>query len=137
MFSEVLEHLICQHHPYFIFDEIHRVLKKSGYFVFTTPNFTSISKRFWVLLGFNPSLWEMNGKRTYVNHIREYTPKELEYILKLTGFEVTYQKFSQQIPATKTMKQKLFSIPFKILEKICSQFRNTTIIIARKIDFEK
>lgn len=132
LFMEVLEHLICPHPPYVIFDEINRILKDDGILIFSTPNFADIRKRISALLGKNPTYWNKNHPKTHMQHIREYTVKELKQILELCNFKIIKCIFTTQQPALKGIRRKILDFPYQILEKIYPKFRNTIIIRAKK-----
>jgi len=51
--GEIIEHLIDTDH---FLDEIHRVLKKSGSLVLTTPNLCNLENRLRILMGLYPIL---------------------------------------------------------------------------------
>jgi len=87
-FLEVLEHLITSHPPWQLFREINRVLKKGGYLILSTPNIAELIKRIRLLFGKHPVPRLKNESEFYVGHYREYTLKELLYILDETGFKV-------------------------------------------------
>ena len=132
VFTEVLEHLICLHPPYTLFDEINRVMKEQAYLIFSTPNFCSIQNRITMLLGSNPSYWPKLKAREPVSHIREYTKKELIYILEECGFKISDIIFSDQRPPPKGFKNKLYRFPFQAMETFYPPFRNTILNKAQK-----
>ena len=132
LFMEVLEHLICTHPPYFIFDEIYRIMNEKAYLIFSTPNFCSIHNRISMLFGSNPSYWPKSKKREPVQHIREYTKKELVDILKESNFKILDIILTQQSPPPKSVKAKGIRLPFHVAENIYPLFRNTIMIKAQK-----
>jgi len=84
VFTEVMEHL----HPYrtnFFMSEINRVMSKGGLLYLTTPNLASLSRRFRLLFGREP---------TPVFHTKEHTLKEVCHILKENGFDVVMRGYS-------------------------------------------
>ncbi|MDA4122216.1 MAG: class I SAM-dependent methyltransferase [Thaumarchaeota archaeon] len=84
VFTEVIEHL----HPYrtnFFMSEINRVLSKGGLLYLTTPNLASLSRRFRLLFGKEP---------TPVFHTKEHTLKWVCSILSENGFEVLTRGYS-------------------------------------------
>lgn len=84
VFTEVMEHL----HPYrtnFFMSEINRVLSKGGLLYLTTPNLASLSRRFRLLFGKEP---------TPVFHTKEHTLQAVCRILKENGFDVATRGYS-------------------------------------------
>lgn len=88
---ELLEHLTAD--PLHMMSEINRILKPGGHLVLTTPNLASLRSIAGILQGYHPQLFSAyirprNGV-VDARHAREYTPKELGYLLEDSGFEVT------------------------------------------------
>lgn len=82
IFSEVLEHL--NFHPGQVFSEIARVLKKNGVIIITTPNLTRLNNI--VKLIFNQSInAELDKGFHEGTHYREYTSKEIVYLMSQAG----------------------------------------------------
>jgi 2-polyprenyl-3-methyl-5-hydroxy-6-metoxy-1,4-benzoquinol methylase len=82
--SEVIEHL----NPYYVthtLAEINRVLKPKGILIVTTPNLAALTHRLMLLLGISP---------IPKYHVREYTKKEIEKLLKSHGFRILLSKYS-------------------------------------------
>jgi SAM-dependent methyltransferase len=90
---EVVEHLP---NPYFLIQEIKRILKPGGVLVLSTPNILNIKSRFRFFFEGaydffrEPPLDQVNNpKETGFNlHIAPYRYHELEYLLKANGFQV-------------------------------------------------
>lgn len=72
--GEVIEHIFDT--DYFL-REIHRVLKKRGIFIVTTPNLASITNRLFLLFGKYPRFVEYRVSKESAGHIRYYTFKKL------------------------------------------------------------
>ena len=82
---ELLEHLIFN--PMHLLSEVHRVLKRSGRFILTTPNVIKIGNIVKLLRSEN--IYDSYfADSTYARHTREYTPQEVEHLLAFTGFAV-------------------------------------------------
>ncbi len=135
-FMEVLEHLITRHPPYYIFKEIRRVLKSNGWLVMSTPNALCISNRLTCLLGIRPpsiSYTFFNSEigrgenLPYIDHLREYSVKELVYILTKMKYNIVDIIFTNQSPPSRD----LFGSFCKVLAKLYPNFRNTIIIRSR------
>jgi len=80
IFSEVIEHLFF---PDKALKEIYRILRKDGFLIITTPNISTLQTRLQFLISGN--LPELDPKG---NHIRFFTKKTLENMLKENGFVV-------------------------------------------------
>jgi len=74
---EVIEHI---KEPSNMLREVHRVLKKDGYFIISTPNIAWWYLRLKLLFG----IWGILDP----DHIRFFTPKSLKECLKFFGFKV-------------------------------------------------
>jgi glycosyltransferase involved in cell wall biosynthesis len=89
---ELLEHLPSD--PMHLMSEINRILRPSGHIVLTTPNIASLRALAGILQGFHPMLFpayirpNLSGE-TDARHAREYTPREIEDLLRNAGFEIT------------------------------------------------
>lgn len=67
--------------------EIHRVIKKHGLFVLSTPNLASLGRRLMLLAGKNPYV-ENFLYPTDAGHVKHYVRKDLKYLLTKNGFKV-------------------------------------------------
>ena len=73
--------------------EAKRVLRHGGAMIITTPNLAALHNRLLLLFGgsvhhsitdwFHSPAWK---HPTFTGHIREYTPREMSYMLKKSGF---------------------------------------------------
>jgi glycosyltransferase involved in cell wall biosynthesis/SAM-dependent methyltransferase len=89
---ELLEHLPAD--PMHMMTEIHRILKRGGRLVLTTPNIASLRAIAGILQGFHPALFPAyirpnQSGAVDARHNREYTPGEIRALLENSGFEVT------------------------------------------------
>ncbi|MBI4538212.1 MAG: class I SAM-dependent methyltransferase [Gemmatimonadetes bacterium] len=87
-FYDVIEHLPGS--PRSVLEEIFRVLRPGGYLALTTPNVGNLRSRVRLLLGQTPhfpiEIWHESDP--YYGHIREYTPREVAYMLERAGFRL-------------------------------------------------
>lgn len=80
---EILEHLLED--PTHMLCEIHRVLKRDGCLVLTTPNVKSMANTLKLLFGLNV-YGKYSGYGPYGRHNREYLPGEVRGLLEACGF---------------------------------------------------
>jgi len=81
---EVIEHLLDN--EVFV-EEIHRVLKKNGYLVLSTPNLASLTNRLRLLFGKYPKYMSTTWK-TQDYHAHLYTPELMKTQLEKAGFRI-------------------------------------------------
>lgn len=93
MLSEILEHLVPAHIPQ-VLSEAHRITKRNGKVVITTPNISSLLKRLNLLRGKNPLSLDFSNNRGVFGHIREYTQHEIIEILEKEFFILRKGYFS-------------------------------------------
>src|SRR2546425_190355 len=87
LFSELIEHLGLN--PVWALSEIHRVLKKDGHVVITTPNALSLERLASYLTGGSEMVDKYMPLRGYgTRHNREYKPAEMRELLESTGFDI-------------------------------------------------
>lgn len=85
IFTEIIEHLLFS--PTHALYEIHRVLKKDGILIITSPNAISLVKLLkW--LKRNNIFDQISLDDIYGRHNREYTKKELEDLLNSCNFKI-------------------------------------------------
>lgn len=89
IFSEIFEHLYVN--PLRAIEEIHRVLKPGGFIYLTTPN--ALGLRRLVRTAQRGTLADdaynmLKGIKAggVIGHYREYTPREIDRIIRMTGF---------------------------------------------------
>jgi SAM-dependent methyltransferase len=101
---EVIEHLCAD--PMFMLAEVNRVLKPGGRLLLTTPNIASLASVYSLLWGRHPAV----GRQTYGpgitdRHNREYTPQEVELLLRAAGINVerldTFDPVPPSAPVTR------------------------------------
>jgi len=61
-------------------------LRKKGILITTTPNIASLFRRLKLLLGKQP---------VYKYHVKEYTKREVEELLRQQGFEIMISRYSE------------------------------------------
>ena len=90
---DVIEHLIPWQVP-LLLAEIQRCLKPEGIFILSTPNLCRTSNIIRFLAGrmINPPMVPEKFGTTF-DHIREYTPGEIKFILKNSGFQILKTDF--------------------------------------------
>jgi len=115
LMSEVIEHLVD---PYFALREIHRVLKKAGILIITTPNSSFITRRLRYLLG------KTCTETQNFSHLRFYNEKLLKKIVQEVNYDIV------------DLKGYLFN-PFNLnkgfkLDILKNLFSENFILIAQK-----
>jgi glycosyltransferase involved in cell wall biosynthesis/SAM-dependent methyltransferase len=89
---ELLEHLAGD--PMHMMMEINRILRTGGHLVLTTPNIASLRAIAGILQGFHPMLFPAyirprDSGEVDARHNREYTAREIQALLEVSGFDVT------------------------------------------------
>lgn len=126
--GEMIEHLLKT--DYFI-NECHRILRKNGCLILTTPNLCSLKNSFLVILGRQPIGVDYsldNG----VGHVRAFSPAAMREILKRGNFQIEILK-SDRVPLPFAPPNSDFFL--KIEQKLADLFRrwgNILIVKARK-----
>lgn len=94
---DVIEHLPVS--PRKLLTDIYGVLRPGGHLVLTTPNLANLRARLRLLAGqtihFPIDAWFDN--ESFYGHIREYTPRELRYMLESVGFRLQRVRLSNSL----------------------------------------
>ena len=104
--GEIIEHLIDTDH---FLDEIHRVLKKSGSLVLTTPNLCNIENRLRILIGRYPIFVDYTSRGD--NHLRVYNKRAIVRQIRERKFEIV-QVTGSFVPAVSYSLLKNLSTRF-------------------------
>lgn len=141
--NEVIEHL--PYSPIPALREIHRILKKDGHLMITTPNIARSINRAKLLLGKNimyPTsvFYENNGEgnNIYHRHNREYTLEELGELFKHVSFSIVQKKyFISYTPFRKraisdSLLLKLGKFANYLLMEAIPPLRDTLFVLGRK-----
>jgi ubiquinone/menaquinone biosynthesis C-methylase UbiE len=95
--NQVLEHVI---YPEKCLHECHRILKKSGDLILTTPNLASWQNRLLLLFGYQPSNYTVSSefknlglpkflkRENIYDHPRVFNVRALRELFEKTGFEI-------------------------------------------------
>lgn len=104
---ELIEHLLVD--PVQMLSEIHRVLKKDGLLVMTTPNVLRNDNLVSLLKGEN-IYQKYSGFGLHGGHHHEYTPMEMKVLLEATGFHIDLLETRDLHPVEKGFRRKLFGL---------------------------
>ena len=126
LLAETLEHF--NFHPKKVFVEAFRILKPKGKFIITTPNLLRLNNRIKCLFGksINDDIEKDYGPGS---HYREYSSKEIKYLLKAVGFKdikIQYADFNYP------NRSKLDKIVNRIIGSIFPFLRPNIVVIATK-----
>jgi len=88
---ELIEHLF--HDPMHLMSEVNRILKPGGHLVLTTPNLAALRGISAILQGYHPGFFHAYIRpaaegETDARHNREYTPREIHWLLENSGFSI-------------------------------------------------
>ena len=83
---EVIEHIPA--HPVKVMKKINHILKKKGILLMSTPNMMNSFNRVGFIKGVEPFPVYNYDDKTTKGHFREYSKKEIEYILERAGFKI-------------------------------------------------
>jgi len=93
---DIIEHFTVSGRQFF--SEVYRVLKPGGVLVTGSPNVANLQNRFKILFGKSNhsrlSSWHNTGH--YIGHIREFTPQEIEWMLKEAGFQISWRYMGEE-----------------------------------------
>ena len=84
--GELIEHL---YNPFKFIREAHRILKKGGFLVLSTPNVCSLTNRFKMLFGNLPSYCAApQDDESFERHIIDFNLSILTRMLEMSGFKI-------------------------------------------------
>jgi SAM-dependent methyltransferase len=142
--SDTFEHLS---NPGWILSEVNRIMAKGGLMVIGTPNIASIRNRLYLLFGrtihgdlesWLSTKFRLDGR--YVGHFREYTLKELKFLVRNYGFEPISYKFVPTLTLLGKAREDIPSVLFKLysfFEKVWPGGRHRIVMVAHKVDNKK
>lgn len=125
-FSEVLEHF--NFYPLPVLAEFLRVLKPSGRLLITTPNQARFNNRLKLLLGLSIN-WDIKEPFSPMTHAREYTAKEVVWLLEQAGFKKIVVGYTHIDYPDINIWLRRFN---RLVGKICPPLSSNLIITADK-----
>lgn len=97
---DVVEHL--PGHPLRLLNEINRILKPRGVFIFGAPNAVALNRRVKLLIGKHPYMpFDKWCSDNYFGHYREYNHKEYRFLLETAGFKCKEMLWVSEPSATR------------------------------------
>lgn len=137
LLMDIIEHL---HDPRRVLLECHRVLSQGGLMVIGTPNMVNLRNRVFAIFGrsiyypldewLGNSQRIANGKlRRFIGHIREYTMKEIDYMVRKYGFQVLLRRYY----ASHVQRTSILHNLYKFFERLYPSFAYHMLIIGRKL----
>ena len=134
----VLEHV---KNPVTVYEEINRVLKPAGYFIFLTPNFYDYASILATLIPnrFHSRIVKMTEGRdeedTFPTYYRSNTERDIKKLAKTTGFQVTRIDYLGQYPSYFMFDGLVKSQNLELLPQLVGIIKvvNTPYIVATKI----
>jgi len=141
IFSEVIEHLPNSPKP--VLSEIRRILVPGGWLILTTPNLVSIKNRMYFLRGHScresiESFYKMEGYplgSVYRGHNREYTRKEVEYMLGQENFTIVKSMtcdFHHLNHIYTGIKNLILNVIKPLSKKLSPDMGEATVILAHR-----
>ncbi len=143
---DTIEHLV---NPTFCLDKINKSLKVGGHILLTTDNISNFLYVIKMILkGESPNVNFILSSMFYIGnhrpHHREFSKKELEFLLKHSGFEVIEHEYfdreqgeffveNKKLKKRKDLRFKALLVnSIKNFANLIPHFRNHQIILAKK-----
>lgn len=133
LFCEVLEHLMQD--PVWAMVQLNRILRSEGYLLLTTPNAGSILRLPKILSCETAAGFVLYKPiQFYLRHYREYSAKEVEWLLNATGFEVVTMKTGIDRFAGRRWNALLLTLKaLRLLSAPIHYYGQTTVCLAKKV----
>jgi SAM-dependent methyltransferase len=138
-----IEHIPCS--PRDLLKEIYRVLKNGGLAFISQPNLAELGKRLSFLIKGKSPCWDIKDffetePEYFAGHYREYTLRELEYMMRSAGFKIVdsgyydleYYKWIARDHQKSKTKRIIMRLLFRPIRHIFCPLRSQVFVAVRK-----
>lgn len=93
---DIVEHLTASSRGFLA--ELHRILRPGGMLLTGCPNHANLQNRIRMLFGnsVHSRLGTWHEADRYIGHVREFTPAEIETMVRAAGFEVLMRRMGEE-----------------------------------------
>lgn len=138
-----IEHVTCS--PMSLLKEIYRVLKKGGLAFISNPNVAELGKRISFLLKGKSPYWDIKEffetkPEYFIHHYREYTRKELMFMMKSVGFslidsgfyDLEYYRWIAKSPKINLFRRMVEILLYRPVRLLFKPLQSSTFVVGKK-----